>query len=552
MTKRKVILLTLVMASALFGVMVLQFVWMRKAFTVRNELFDRSVNEALIRTTHRLETLTDVFFVHDIVAPPPPPPVPLSHQQQARNLRKNHAIALRQNFIFNHDTLITKVGDKNRNRRQVQVISNSFSDNDPHQVTVKVEQVDSMISAIENKIDQKVSISYSSGGNVQPDSLFVRHYPDWEQRIGMRVKRLKDVAGKMVVENWGWDTEVIPDAWLIDSILTAELASRDIPIGFEFAVSRSDSLMKMSEDYDRRFEVRPSYTTAMFPNAIFNKDDLLTVYFPARNSFLLKTLILPACLSLLFCIIIMGAFALSIYYIMRQKKVSEMKSDFINNMTHEFKTPLATISVATDSIVNPKVIGNPELISNYTSIIRKENLRMNKQVETILQIASLDRKDFDFKFKTIDVHELIDVAIQGFILQIESRGGIVSIEKQALNPMVTADPTHALNVLNNLLDNANKYSPELPEITVSTRNNDRGVWISVSDKGIGMTKQEQGKVFEKFYRVSTGNIHNVKGFGLGLSYAKAVVDANRGEIRVTSEPGKGSTFDVFLPFTLAT
>jgi two-component system phosphate regulon sensor histidine kinase PhoR len=221
-------------------------------------------------------------------------------------------------------------------------------------------------------------------------------------------------------------------------------------------------------------------------------------------------------------------------------------------MTHEFKTPLATISVATDSMVNPKVIGNPDQIANYASIIRKENLRMNKQVETILQIASLDRKDFDFKFCTTDIHELIEKAVQGIIFQIENRNGYINIEKQASNPMVTADPVHALNMLNNLLDNANKYSPEIPEITVSTRNSDRGVWISVSDKGIGMSKQVQGKVFEKFYREATGNIHNVKGFGLGLSYVKAVVDANRGEVRVSSEPGKGSTFEVFLPFTLTT
>jgi len=551
MTKRKVILLTLIMAFALLGVMALQVVWMRKAFIVRNELFDRSVNEAMIRTANRLETLSDVFLVHDIVAPPTPPPVPLIQQQHARNLRKNHAPGVQKNFVFKHDTIINDFQSGIRNQRQIEVVSNTFSNNDQRHVTVKVEQVDSIVNTIEEKIDHNVSVMYTTSGvNRHSDSLFRRQNPEWEQRIGKRVKRLKDVAGKMVVETWGWDTEIVPDAGLIDSILGEELALRNISIRFEFAVLRNDSLLKKTTGFDSLNATLPAYMTQMFPNAIFNKSDLLSIYFPSRNSFLINSLILPASLSLLFCLIIMGTFGLSIYYILRQKKVSEMKSDFINNMTHEFKTPLATISVATDSMVNPKVIGNPEQIANYAAIIRKENLRMNKQVETILQIASLDRKDFDFKFCTTDIHELIEKAVQGIILQIENRNGYINIEKEASNPMVTADPVHALNMLNNLLDNANKYSPEIPEITVSTRNSDRGVWISVKDKGIGMSKQVQGKVFEKFYRETTGNIHNVKGFGLGLSYVKAVVDANRGEVRVTSEPGRGSTFEVFLPYTL--
>jgi two-component system phosphate regulon sensor histidine kinase PhoR len=542
------------MAMALLGVMALQFVWMRKAFIVRNELFDRSVNEAMIRTANRLETLSDVFLVHDIVAPPPPPPpVPLFNQQHTRNLHKNHAPGVQKNFVFKHDTIVNRFQSGNGNQHQIKVVSNTYSDNDQSHVTVRVEQVDSIVNTIEEQIDHNVSVMYSTvDNNHQSDSLVRRHNPDWEQRIGKRVKRLKDVAGKMVIETWGWDTEIVPDAGLIDSILVEELAVRNIPIGFEFAVLRDDSLMKKTNGYDSLHAIRPTYMTQLFPNAIFNKSDRLSIYFPTRNSFLIKSLVLPASLSLLFCLIIMGTFGLSIYYILRQKKVSEMKSDFINNMTHEFKTPLATISVATDSMVNPKVIGNPDQIANYASIIRKENLRMNKQVETILQIASLDRKDFDFKFCTTDIHELIEKAVQGIIFQIENRNGYINIEKQASNPMVTADPVHALNMLNNLLDNANKYSPEIPEITVSTRNSDRGVWISVSDKGIGMSKQVQGKVFEKFYREATGNIHNVKGFGLGLSYVKAVVDANRGEVRVSSEPGKGSTFEVFLPFTLTT
>ena len=163
----------------------------------------------------------------------------------------------------------------------------------------------------------------------------------------------------------------------------------------------------------------------------------------------------------------------------------------------------------------------------------------------------MDRKDFDFNFTVQNVHELIDKAVQTIGIQVESRGGKVKTNLKATNPVVTTDATHTLNLMNNLLDNANKYSTGSPQIMVETTNSDRGVWISVSDKGIGMSKQVQQKIFEKFYRETSGNIHNVKGFGLGLSYVKAVVEANKGEVRVTSEPGKGSTFEVFIPFAIS-
>jgi two-component system phosphate regulon sensor histidine kinase PhoR len=235
---------------------------------------------------------------------------------------------------------------------------------------------------------------------------------------------------------------------------------------------------------------------------------------------------------------------------MNQKKISEMKSDFINNMTHEFKTPLATISVAADAIVNKKVIDDQLKVKHFVEIIKKENLRMNQQVETILQIARLDKSDFEFNFKVHDLHDLIDRAVQGMNLQVANRGGAIKVIKNASNSIVTCDVAHTFNLLSNLLDNANKYSTVAPQITIKTKNSSSGVWLAVSDKGIGMNKQVLQKIFERFYRVSSGNIHNVKGFGLGLSYVKAVVDANKGEIIVHSEPGKGSTFEVFFPFTM--
>jgi two-component system phosphate regulon sensor histidine kinase PhoR len=228
-----------------------------------------------------------------------------------------------------------------------------------------------------------------------------------------------------------------------------------------------------------------------------------------------------------------------------------MKTDFINNMTHEFKTPIATISVAADSIENEKVIGYPDKIKYFTALIKKENTRMNRQVEDILTIARLDKQDFEFRWEPVDIHSIIKDAIEGIGLQVEKRNGEIIPDFDAANTVVTCDKMHCTNVFYNLFDNAVKYSAGPPVIKVSTKNNANGVMVYVEDNGIGMSKSVQTKVFERFYRKTTGNIHNVKGFGLGLSYVKAVVEATGGFINLKSEQGKGSRFSIFLPFIKA-
>jgi len=250
----------------------------------------------------------------------------------------------------------------------------------------------------------------------------------------------------------------------------------------------------------------------------------------------------------LFLLIIMSTFALSLWFIIRQKKTSRMQADFINNMTHEFKTPIATISLAADTISNSRVISDEEKVRHFVGMIKKENSRMNRQVETILQIATLDRQDMDFTFGRTDLHDVIRQAIDTIEIQVADRGGVISRHLDADNSIITGDAEHLRNLVHNLLDNANKYSDREPQISVRTRSNNSGIFLSVEDKGIGMSKAVQHRVFERFYRETTGNIHNVKGFGLGLNYVKAITDAHGGTVTVESEEGKGSTFTVFLPF----
>jgi two-component system phosphate regulon sensor histidine kinase PhoR len=285
----------------------------------------------------------------------------------------------------------------------------------------------------------------------------------------------------------------------------------------------------------------------LFPGNIIRQDLVLSVVFPERTNYVLGSISLLLGGSLIFSLFILATFGLSLYLIIRQKKISEMKSDFINNMTHEFKTPIATISLAADTITNPKIIRNEASIRHFIEMIKKENSRMNKKVETILQIASLDKKENEFRFEKVSLHTIIEHSIETIDIQVKQRNGTVGLHLEANENIVMGDSEHLTNLVSNLLDNAIKYSPESPEITIRTRNHDRGIVMSVEDKGIGMTKSVQSKIFERFYRQSSGDVHDVKGFGLGLNYARAIIEAHKGTISVFSEPGKGSRFDVFLP-----
>ena len=252
-------------------------------------------------------------------------------------------------------------------------------------------------------------------------------------------------------------------------------------------------------------------------------------------------------LSALFILITFMTYLWSILFIARQRRISKLKTDFINNMTHEFKTPITTISIAADSILNEGIIKDEERIRYYANMIRKENLRMNEQVERILQVARLDRKELDFKFRIVNAHEMIEEAIQGIIIQIDKRGGRIEKKFNATNPIITTDPIHFINIVNNLLDNANKYSPDSPQISIYTKSDNKGFFMTVADKGIGMNKKIQTKIFDRFYRLSSGLFPFTSGFGIGLSYIKAILKINKGSIRVKSDPGKGSQFTVFFP-----
>lgn len=251
--------------------------------------------------------------------------------------------------------------------------------------------------------------------------------------------------------------------------------------------------------------------------------------------------------AIFFTLVIIAAFYVTVNALLRQKKLSEVKNDFINNMTHEFKTPLATISLAVDALRNEKVVQDRTKSEYFTGIIKEENKRMNKQVETILQASLLDRQDQQLNLKALHAHVIIQEAMENFQLQLEGKGGRSEVQFNAKNDLILADEVHFTNIITNLIDNAVKYSKDNLLIRITTQNTQKNLVIRIEDNGIGMSKETQRRIFEKFYRAHTGNLHNVKGFGLGLSYVKTIVEAHEGKIKVDSTVGRGTTFTLEFP-----
>ena len=338
----------------------------------------------------------------------------------------------------------------------------------------------------------------------------------------------------------------------LDSLISQELNIRGIDTRFEFGIFQQDSsIFKMEKSMNFRKElIEKSYASPLFQNDFFSSPQYLLIYFPHEKQFLLTELWGMLLISIILIIAIVYSFTYTITTIFRQKKLSEVKNDFINNMTHEFKTPISTISLACEALSDHDMRKSGEFTENYINVIKEENKRLAVMAEKILQTAVIDKGQLKMTKEKIDLHDVISDVIKNISIQVEIKDGVILKNFMAVNSVLEGDKVHLTNLVYNLLDNANKYSPKKPVIRISTENTSSGILLTIEDKGIGISKTEQKKVFEKLYRVPTGNIHEVRGFGLGLSYVKATVEEHNGKISLESEVNKGSIFKVFLPFKL--
>lgn len=393
-----------------------------------------------------------------------------------------------------------------------------------------------------------------SGTPVHPSSIS-QHRADEQSHM------IKDVLKGLLMSDRPIEDRV--NRLALDTLLRQSLADRGIDIPFAYAVRTRQqprflftSLGIEAKQFDEK-----GYKAALFPNNFIETGNYVYVYFPTQQQFILGRLGFTFGASVVLILVILACFYIAISTIVRQKKLADIKNDFINNMTHEFKTPISTISLAVEmaqeqlGTTNSTTPPEPVRLSRYMGIIRDETRRLGSHVEKVLQMALLDRGEIKLNLSLVNVHDVIEKVLNNMSLQIEQRGGEVDLHFDADREVIEADELHLTNIMYNLLDNALKYSPESPHITLSTRSlpdgaSTPGVSITVADRGLGMSKEQVSRIFEKFYRVPTGNRHDVKGFGLGLSYVKKMIDEHHGQILVDSQLGKGSLFEVILPYKI--
>ncbi len=514
MNKKAIWMIIGLMGAALIGIVLLQMYWIRWSIQLNQQQFDKEVFSALNRVSEKL--------------------------QDAENVRINLEVFNYTNAYPSavvREEFYQKMESENGHMTVELSASNGFS--------LDSVMKENLLTHLANNEEQECNCI-----NCQRERF--------ERYEAQEKHRQKLLFNKLI--NPEPITRRIDLKYLHEAI-KQELATRGIDIHYNYGVfAEVEQSFVITNGHYVVSDNKPGlvqagwknlfnshYKVNLFPNDMA-PPGFLMIHFPSKVSLVWGSVWKTVLASIIFTGIILFCFAYTIQVIFLQKKVSEMKTDFINNMTHEFKTPIATISLAADSITSPKVISNEDKIQRFAGIIKQENKRMNSQVEKVLQMAQIDKKDFQLKLTDVNLHDVINKAVTNANLQVESKGGNVTADLQAKQPIVEGDMTHLTNIIHNLLDNANKYSPKEPEISIHTRNVANGVEVVVSDKGVGMSKEALKHIFDKFYRVHTGDLHDVKGFGLGLSYVKALMTAHKGQIDVKSELGKGSSFILIFPY----
>jgi len=374
----------------------------------------------------------------------------------------------------------------------------------------------------------------------------IRNFFDSVKTVNPKTNIFVDIAN----EYEHFDIPLLQRISPVDTLLRSELANRgiSIPYNYKISIANTDSVIfqqvALKEDQQLSENV---YQIGLFPKEMINQSGLLTIDFPTRNAFMFQNMHSVLISSAGLLIMLISCFAYTIYIIFRQKKISEIKTDFINNMTHEFKTPVATIMIASDALKDPEILEDKQRVNRLANIIYDENVRLGNHIERVLNLAKIDKGDLKLNFKSVEMNDLISAIADSLMLQFQKKDAKVELQLEASRDVVQGDELHLSNIIFNLIDNALKYSKEQPEIKISTFNSGKNLVIKVKDNGIGMNKDQLSKIFEQFYRIPTGNLHDVKGFGLGLSYVDNIVKRHHGNIRVRSEKDKGSEFEIIFP-----
>ncbi|MCF2503900.1 HAMP domain-containing histidine kinase [Dyadobacter sp. CY107] len=602
MTKRKIQIIVGLMCVALIGLIGFQWYWIREAIAIRNEQFNQKVSESVQEVVHRLEKQEMMYLLQRRIETEqqksklnritqlrnmPVKKTPVAKSKPARELAQRTQprmeIAIGPNGEEIHYQIITEAVPTD-------VLSPNFRVMVEHQQQIMEEffQAQQYGAAgidefMRRRLDDEKRLGnafrgiqdadgkkFQAGSGMHPDSA-TRKIAN--RQVAIPEARKNGKSSKAIINDAEPDRasllkEVMKDfiytkrpieqrvnRFLLDTLLKKEFVENGIALPYEFAVrGRSDnSLIFSTASLRPREWEEKSYKASLFPSETISAPNSLYVYFPDQQKYILSNMGVMFGGSGILIVVIMACFYMAVTTILRQKKLSDIKNDFINNMTHEFKTPISTIALAAEmaqenSAKIPQA-ENSSRLDRYLGIIKEENKRLGTHVEKVLQMALLDKGHVKLKISEADVHDLIGKALNAQSVQIEQRDGEVDLDFEATHEVVSGDEIHISNVLNNLIDNAIKYSPEKLHIRIRTWNENNGINIAISDSGIGMSRDQQHRIFDTFYRVPTGNVHDVKGFGLGLSYVKKMVEAHEGTVQVESKPGEGSIFTVWLPIS---
>jgi len=542
--KNRFRIIIFLMAISLVGIIVVQSLWIKHAFEAESARFDQAVYKALNTGITRIEIMDDFNFLERELNLPKPPkmnidsiiratkPLPPRMRYKrftdSNRMQRSSVVYLSDSSMSNH---IITIMDESEPAEDIEIIWNTDS--------LEME----MDVFVDEWNDHDAEIAEVEEIIVETEKEFKQQR---EKVLREKYDKFSETMNQWVIE-YSFDDATFNRRVLrmnIDTILSKALQNNGISLAFNYQVvnEQNDTTKIIKSSADSSIILSTRYETELFPQDLFMKNLFLRVDFPERSKHVYRSISLLIIGSLIFTFIILFTFGMTLYYMQKQKKISDIKSDFINNMTHEFKTPIATISLATDTMNSPKILGKEKETKYYLDIIRQENKRMNKQVEKVLQMALIENDDFQLEYQLTDAHPIIESACQVIDLNVKKKEGKIVSVLRATCSKILIDEIHFANVLTNIFDNAVKYNEQPPEILIETYNKDDHFFIRISDNGTGMSKEVQEHIFDKFYRKPSGNIHNVKGFGLGLSYVKAIVNAHGGTIKVSSEVGNGSTF----------
>ncbi len=506
MKKRLIIIVIIAITVSLLGLVGIQLYWIRNAVAIKEVNFERSVSEAVSRAI-------DKFNKQELTRK-------LLREQQRGNYMGSLSQMLDSLNRYYYDRIFSQI-----------------------------DELPGQPGETRGFFWQEFGLHSQDHSGYLPESNY--HFS--EDPFGAFFERsriINDLFDELFTSRYTFqvsDEESISD---LDSLIAYELHNQGINTPYEFGIYNPVRHMLVKEKTGHYSDalIHSPFAFHLFPNDIFINPEYLLIHFPQQDRYILSHLNAMLGTSILLILVIISSFAITILTVIRQKRLSVMKNDFINNMTHELKTPISTISLACQALSDQDVQKSEVLYQNYINVINEENERLGLLTEKVLQTALIEKAKIRLNITGLDLHELIDNAISKIGLQVQSRHGNITKSLTADYSYVMADKIHLTNVFSNLLDNANKYSSHAPEIFVRTENYSRGVVVHIQDQGIGISRINQKKIFDNLYRVSTGNLHDVKGFGLGLSYVKAIVEQHGGHISLHSEPNKGSCFTVHIPF----